>query len=194
MTKINVSNENRIKEHMGFAHYPLISWRSVIAGLVFSIICYIALNALGLAALGASPSVLLGKTTGEVIMGLGTGAGAWTILSVLISLLVGGYFSARISNLVTGKIGGAQGIVIASLFLISLLVVAMVSMGAFGSMMEATTVATIESVQAAGWTVFLSIFFGVAACITGGLLGARANTRKPLVDQIEPIRVVPQAI
>ncbi len=281
MAKITVSNQNNVREHMGFAHYPLISWRSIAAGLIFSIICYVALTALGVAVMGASADQLIGNGT-KVNAGSGfaMGAGIWTIVSVLISLMVGGYFAARISNLVTGKMGGAQGVVIASLFFSLLLYGAGNAIGAIGkgmgnaakamsgstdtlfssqivqdtveqsfeglnlksspeivarglaarilrgddegarnylayqagvpvsevesriaTMKEQATAgmtkaasATAQGMQAAGWTVFLSLVLGLFACVVGGLLGARANTRKPLVDQMEPVRLMPQAM
>lgn len=281
MAKITVSNQNSAREHMGFAHYPLISWRSIAAGLIFSIICYVALTALGVAIMGASADQLIGNgTNNNAGSGFAMGAGIWTIVSVLISLMVGGYFAARISNLVTGKMGGAQGIVIASLFFSLLLYGAGSAIGAIGkgmgnaakamsgstdtlfssqivqdtveqsfeglnlksspeivarglaariirgddegaksylayqagvpvsevdsriaTMREQATAGmtkaasvTAQGMQAAGWTVFLSLVLGLVACVVGGLLGARANTRKPLVDQMEPVRLMPQAM
>lgn len=277
MATINVRNQDYAREHMGFAQYPLVSWRSILAGLIFSVICYVALTALGVALMGASVDDLIGQTRDDA-SGLAMGTGAWIIISALLSLTVGGYFAARISNLVTGKIGGAQGIVIASLFFSLLLYGAGTAFGLMGRSMggavrsmsgtagglfsnqvvqdtieqsfeglnlksppevvakgvaarllrndadgaksylafqsgvpvtevdaritamgtemqaglERAAAATAKGMQAAGWTVFLTLFLGVISCVFGGLLGARANNRKPLVDQVAPFQFVPQ--
>lgn len=277
MAIINVRNQDYAREHMGYAQYPLVSWRSILAGLVFSIICYVALTALGVAVMGASVDDLIGQTRGDA-SGLAVGTGAWIIVSALLSLTAGGYFAARISNLVTGKIGGAQGIVIASLFFSLLLYGAGTAFGAMGRSMggavrsmtgttgglfsnqavqetieqsfeglnlksspevvargvaarllrsdnegaksylafqadvpvtevdariaamgsqmkagmEKAAITATKGMQAAGWTVFLTLFLGVISCVFGGLLGARANNRKPLVDQVAPFQFAPQ--
>lgn len=278
MATINVRNQDYAREHMGFAQYPLVSWRSILAGLVFSVICYVALTALGVAVMGASADDLIGQSRDDA-SGLAMGAGAWVIVSALLSLTVGGYFAARISNLVTGKIGGAQGIVIASLFFSLLLYGAGSAVGAMGRSMggavrsmtgtaggifsnqavqetieqsfeglnlnsspevvakgvaarllrgdndgaksylafqagvpvtevdariaamsiqmnaelEKAAIKAAKGMQAAGWTVFLTLFLGVISCVLGGLLGARANNRKPLVDQGVPFSFAPQS-
>lgn len=115
MAKIKVNDNLMVKEHLGFAHYPLISWRSIVAGLIFSVICYVALTALGVGVMGTAAQQLIQESEGGG-QGIAIGAAIWAIVSILLSLVVGSYFAARISNLVTGKMGGAQGLVIASVF------------------------------------------------------------------------------
>jgi hypothetical protein len=47
---------------------------------------------------------------------LAIGSGFWIVLCALVSLFVGSYFAARVSNYITGRIGATQGLVIASVF------------------------------------------------------------------------------
>ncbi len=272
MAIINSKNQKYNMEHMGFAQFPLVSWRSIFAGLVLSTICYAAISALGVAIMGASANDIINSPS-QNASGLALATGVWIVLSAFFSLLVGGYFSARISNLVTAKVGGAQGIVIASLFFSLLLFGAGSAVGFLGKSMGSTvkslsnsagglfssevvqdaveqtfeglnlksspevvakgvatrlirgdndgaksylayqagvsnadvdarimeiskqvstgmqraSAATTQGMQAAGFTVFLTMVLGVVSCCLGGVFGASANNRKPLVDQIVPI-------
>lgn len=91
--------------------HPLISWRSVVAGLLIAFFVMTGLIGLGLAFGGIS----MNEDTSAESAGIFTGI--WFIASALISLFVGSYFAARVSKFQTGRIGSAQGLVIAALFL-----------------------------------------------------------------------------
>jgi hypothetical protein len=93
------------------AMHPLVSWRSVVAGLLVSLLCLAVLSSLGLAFGGIS---LMNNDTTAARAGVATGV--WFLISALISLFAGSYFAARISKFHTNRIGSAQGVVIASLF------------------------------------------------------------------------------
>jgi hypothetical protein len=90
--------------------HPLISWRSVVAGLLISFFTLTALLSLGLAVGGISIDA---DTSAK---GAGIFTGVWFIVSALISLFIGSYFAARVSKFRTSRVGSAQGLVIASLF------------------------------------------------------------------------------
>jgi hypothetical protein len=92
-------------------NHPLMSWRSIVAGLLISFFTLTGLIGLGLAFGGIS----LDEDTSARSVGVFTGV--WFIASALISLFVGSYFAARVSKFRTGRIGSAQGLVIAALFL-----------------------------------------------------------------------------
>lgn len=91
--------------------HPLISWRSVVAGLLISVFCMIGLLGLGMAFGG------IGLEDGSSLRSAGIFTGVWFLVSALVSLFLGSYFAARISKFQLGRIGSAQGLVIAALFL-----------------------------------------------------------------------------
>lgn len=91
--------------------HPLLSWRSVVAGLLISFLCLVGLIGLGLAFGGVG----LDDDTSARSAGIFTGV--WFMVSALLSLFIGSYYAARISKFRTGRVGSAQGLVIASLFL-----------------------------------------------------------------------------
>lgn len=94
------------------AVHPLISWRSVIAGLFVSLLTYIMITALGVA-MGAASLVNGLETTTQTA---GIAAGLWIIGTTAVSLFCGAYFAARISRYPARVVGSAQGVLIASLF------------------------------------------------------------------------------
>lgn len=102
------------REHTNGFQISLISWKSIFSGLLVAMITYSTLIALGVSMGGASASNLI--QYGGSASGLATGAAIWMLVSVLLSLAAGGYFAARTSVLITGRMGAAQGLVIAALF------------------------------------------------------------------------------
>lgn len=91
--------------------HPLISWRSVVAGLLISFFMMIGLLGLGMAFGGIN----MNEDTSAQSAGIFTGV--WFLVSALISIFGGSYFAARVSKFQMGRVGSAQGLVIASLFL-----------------------------------------------------------------------------
>jgi hypothetical protein len=91
--------------------HALISWRSIAAGLLIAMFTMTGLLGLGLAFGGIG----LDEETSAKSAGIFTGV--WFLVSALISLFSGSYFAARVSKFRMGRIGSAQGLVIASLFL-----------------------------------------------------------------------------
>jgi hypothetical protein len=93
----------------GEGEHPLIRWRSVIAGFVISTLSLIGFLGFWL-------------TLGQVDQAQGLEdkflLGAIPILIITFSLFFGGYFASRISRYSSMKVGGAQGVLIASLFII----------------------------------------------------------------------------
>ncbi len=106
-------------EPMNTHHHRLLCWKSVFAGVLISIMSYMILTSLGAGIGGLTASSLINNDEGGA--GLATGAGLWLGLSAVISLFLGSYFSLRISNFVTNKVGAAHGFVIASVFFILLM-------------------------------------------------------------------------
>lgn len=94
--------------------HPYLSWRSVVAGLFISFLCFAILMSLGMAVGGLALNRMV-QTPGAQ-EGFPTGVAIWFIVTTLLSLFAGSYFAARIANFITARIGGAQGLVIASIF------------------------------------------------------------------------------
>jgi hypothetical protein len=91
--------------------HPLVSWRSVLAGLLVGLLTLAIFLSLGAAFGGIG---LSGEETSAANAGIFTGV--WFLVSTVIALFVGGYFAARVSKFQSGRIGSAQGLVIASVF------------------------------------------------------------------------------
>lgn len=108
-----------------------VQWRAVAVGVVISTFTYLVLMSLGLA-LGASQvrDLMAGDLDAHVI---GTGAGIFLLVSVLISLFVGSYASARVSGIIATRVGYTQGAVIAAIFFTVMISEAGVALGALGS-------------------------------------------------------------
>jgi hypothetical protein len=103
------------REHVNGALHSLISWKSIIAGFLVSMLTYVTLTSLGLAIGGASTASVI-QNGGAHANGLAIGAGVWVALTVLLSLAAGAYFAARTSTFITARVGAAQGLIIAALF------------------------------------------------------------------------------
>lgn len=107
--------------------HALISWRSIVAGLLVTLFAMTGLIGLGLAIGGIS----LDADTSAKSAGLFSGI--WFVASSIISLFAGSYFAARVSKFRTSRIGSAQGLVIAALFLGLVLWQTMAAIGAAGN-------------------------------------------------------------
>ena len=107
--------------------HALISFRSIVAGLLIAFFTLTGLVGLGLAFGG------MGLEDGSSFRAAGIFTGVWFIASSLISIFVGSYFAARISKYRTARIGSAQGLVIAALFLGFFLYQVLMAIGSAGS-------------------------------------------------------------
>ncbi len=83
-----------------------LSWGAVFAGLVVATALQVVLTVLG-AGIGFAA-----WEPGESARGLGLGAGIWAILSVLISLFVGGMTAGRLAGILTRRDGVLHGILL----------------------------------------------------------------------------------
>lgn len=109
------------------AGHPLISFRSVVAGLLIAFFTMTGLIGLGLAFGG------IGLEDGVTPKNAGIFTGVWFICSALFSIFIGSYFAARVSKFRTARIGSAQGLVIAALFLGFFLYQTLVAISTAGS-------------------------------------------------------------
>lgn len=107
--------------------HALISWRSIVAGLLIAMFSMIGLLGLGLAFGG------IGLDDDTSARSVGIFTGVWFLVSTLLSIFLGSYFAARVSKFRTGRIGSAQGLVIAALFLGFFLYQTIAAIGTAGS-------------------------------------------------------------
>lgn len=108
-----------------------VHWSAVFAGVFIAMLTYFILMSLGFA-VGASSLKSVVQGDGSM-QGLGTGAGIWSLISVLISLFVGSYASGRVSGIIATRVGYTQGAVITAMFFTILLSGIGVSLGAIGA-------------------------------------------------------------
>jgi len=109
----------------------LLSWRSIIAGLVISLLFYGIMMSLGLGIGGQSLSGVIQHARGG--QGLSVGAGFWLVLSNIVAVFVGAYFASRITHFFSKDRGGAQGLVVAGAFFALMVLQAGMAIGAVGS-------------------------------------------------------------
>lgn len=107
--------------------HALISFRSIVAGLLVALFTMAGLLGLGLAFGG------IGMDEDTSAKSAGIFTGVWFIATVVISLFIGSYFAARVSKFRTGRIGSAQGLVIASIFVGFFLYQTISAIGSIGS-------------------------------------------------------------
>lgn len=101
-----------------------VRWGAVFAGLFFAVVTQILLAVLGLA-IGFTA---VDPREGMSGAGIGWGAAIWAVVSLLISMFVGGYMTGRLSGVATRGDGALNG---ALTWAVSL--VAMLYMGAVGA-------------------------------------------------------------
>lgn len=99
----------------GLTARHLVSWGSLIAGLLLTLLAFSGLVALGVAFGG------IGLSDGTTAQNAGIFTGVWFILSAVIALFAGGYVCVRLGKFRNDIVGIAHGFVIASLFVLLLL-------------------------------------------------------------------------
>ena len=97
--------------------FSCVSWRSVFAGLAVSALVLTVLMALGVAISGHAIDAM---SDGDGLAGYGIGTAIWTALSISVALFAGSFFTGRLSGFVSARVGAAQGLVVASIFVLSL--------------------------------------------------------------------------
>ena len=97
----------------GLGVFRRISWGAVFAGLVVALVVQLALSLLGL---GIGIGTIDPMTEQNPMSGLGTGALIWWIVSMLISLFIGGWVAGRLAGMPTTSDSILHGIVTWSLF------------------------------------------------------------------------------
>jgi len=165
-----------------------VRWAAVLTGLVVALVTVALLSVLGLA---------IGFTTitpGDIAGTLESGTGAWSAISVLIALLVGGWAAARTAALpgrVNGALNGGMVWVATTLLVFALLGSGIATLAAVADsivttgtqlaapltdQVAANTPGTFRAGSIAAWGMLLAMLMGLVAATLGGLLGARSVT------------------
>jgi hypothetical protein len=166
-----------------------VRWAAVLTGLLAALTTLTLLSVLGLA-IG-----LASTTPGTPTSSLRIGADAWSGISALLALMVGGWAAARTAALpgrANGVLNGAMVWIVAVPLVLALLssgiaMLAAVAGGvvATGSQIAAALVGqgtalnlpTIASTDGlAAWGTLVALLLGLVAASFGGLLGARSAT------------------
>lgn len=71
---------------------PRLSWGAIIAGVILSMIVYLIMSVLG-TAIGASLLAPMSKP--DTLRGFGFGSGVWVIVTTVLAVFVGSYYSGR---------------------------------------------------------------------------------------------------
>ncbi|MEC5409367.1 hypothetical protein VOM14_27860 [Paraburkholderia sp. MPAMCS5] len=71
---------------------PRLSWGAIIAGVILSMIVYLIMSVLG-TAIGASLISPMSKP--DTLRGFGFGSGVWVIVTTVLAVFVGSYYSGR---------------------------------------------------------------------------------------------------
>jgi MFS family permease len=71
---------------------PRLSWGSIIAGVILSMIVYLIMSVLG-TAIGAS--LLSPMSKPDTLRGFGFGSGVWVIVTTVLAVFVGSYYAGR---------------------------------------------------------------------------------------------------
>lgn len=108
------------------AQAHLVSWKSVAAGFLVTLFTMTALLGLGM----AFGSIGLDDETSA--KGASVFTGIWFLVSTLVSIFVGSYYSARLSAYRVPKVGAANGLLIACLFILFFLIQAFSAIGTIG--------------------------------------------------------------
>lgn len=186
-------------------YHDRVRWGPILAGLFVALVSQLILSAFG-AAIGLTSLAGSGAPRTDA-GGVGTAVGIWSIISLLISLLIGGWITARACgpmNRNTGLLNGA--IFWATTLAIGAWLLASGVSGVFGvlganagEIINQTGVpATTPDVTAeqtrdiaanaarAGWTFAIGSLLGLAAA----LIGATIGTRTPRVTTVNSSNVI----
>jgi hypothetical protein len=194
-------------------YHDRVRWGPIISGLVVAISAQLVLSGIG-AAIGLTSIATSGAPRTDA-PGTGTAIGIWSIISLLISLFVGGWFTARAAgpmNRSTALLNGA--ILWATTLAVSAWLLSSGVSGAFGILASNTgevinqaqqggvdvpqNIPDVTAEQArdiaanaakVGWTFSLGSLLGLVATLVGSSAGVRQRYTRPVVQSEVPPRV-----
>jgi MFS family permease len=157
------------------ARSDLISWSSIVAGVVAAFALFVLFGAIAVAAGLEStdtPFKFGGAQVGSIIAGL----------FGVISFVVGGFIAAWTAHLEEGDTAVTHGFLVWSVFVV--LLVLMIALGAGAALGSAagvlsTSVNTLtpDQLKTAGWGTVFALAIALASSILGALLATRPGVR-----------------
>jgi hypothetical protein len=157
------------------ARSDLISWSSIVAGVVTAFGLFVLFGAIAVAAGLEStdtPFKLGGAQVGSIIAGL----------FGVISFLVGGFVAAWTAHVDEGDSAMMHGFLVWGLFVV--LLVLMIALGAGAALGSAAGILstsvdklTPDQIQTAGWGTVFALAIALASTILGALLSTRPEIR-----------------
>ncbi len=150
------------------ARSDLISWSSIVAGMLVSFGLFVLFGALGVAAGLEADDARLGAQVGSIITGL----------FGVLSFLVGGFVAAWTADIDEPDTAIMHGFLVWALFVVfAAAVVALGGGSALGSLAGGLGTVdaemTPEQLSDAGWATVFALAIAIASCILGALLATR---------------------
>jgi len=157
------------------ARSDLISWSSIVAGVVAAFALFVLFGAIAVAAgleSTTQPFKLGGAQVGSIIAGL----------FGVLSFLVGGFIAAWTAHLEEGDTAMTHGFLVWALFVV--LLVLMIALGAGAAVGSAAGVLstsvdklTPDQLRTAGWGTVFALAIALASSILGAILATRPGVR-----------------
>src|SRR3954469_20658677 len=165
----------RIQGPTDVARTDLISWSSIVAGVVAAFALFVLFGAIAVAAGLEStdtPFKLGGAQVGSIIAGL----------FGVLSFIVGGFVAASTAHIDEADSATMHGFLVWALFVV--LLVLMIALGAGAALGSAGGVLstsvdklTPDQIQTAGWGTVFALAIALASSILGALLSTRPDLR-----------------
>ena len=154
------------------ARSDLISWSSIVAGVIAAFALFVLFGAIGVGAGLDDAAYKYGHTIGLVISG---------VLGVL-AFVVGGFVAAWTAEVDEPDTAIMHGFLVWALFVV--LLVLMISLGAgaalgsaAGGLGQVADNATPDAIKTAGWGTVFALAIALASTILGALLATRDEVR-----------------
>ncbi|WP_250477475.1 YrzE family protein [Caballeronia sp. INML1] len=160
---------------------PRLSWASIIAGVILSMVVYLIMSVLG-TAIGAS--LLSPMSKPDPLHGFGFGSGVWVIVTTVLAVFVGSYYAGRCAP-VLGWLHGLLSWAVMTLLIVygmtSLITGAVSTAGSVAAttapQAEQTARETADTaargVARASWFSFAALVVGAIIAIVSGGAGFR---------------------
>ena len=165
------------RESVDIARSDLISWSSIVAGVLSAFGLFVLLSVLGVAAGLESTDDAAGPTFGPQIASIITG------LFVVLAFLAGGFIAAWTADVDEPESAVLHGFLVWALFVVVLLALVASGLGAgIGASSEIFSgtfdAADTTAISDAGWAAVFGLVLAVGSAILGAVLAARPEVRE----------------
>ena len=161
-------------------HGTFICWKSVISGVLASLLAYMVFSALGAGIGGYTASRIIHRGGDDTA--LTTAAGVWLGGAAVLSQFLGSYFATRFSTVTHKQVASARAIVISAVFFYLLINSGSSTFGSFSEVaanLASSKAVSEEDVGASGWLLFITLVVGIVASVLGAIEGTIGNVKRP---------------